>query len=144
MCLSLLIQRAELTLKWCLVPLFIMVPGVRYFKKISSARGTSVAAVMVGRWEVGEVGWILKCGSPSLTGSIVAVLLAPLSLTSLSLSPSLSIIATLLSLSSSVSAIGGGSTMEFGDGAGATCAASPFVTYSSISFTLSLSRGERS
>ena len=43
-----------------------MAPGVRYWKKISSVRGTSVVAVMVGRWEVGEVGWILKCGSPCL------------------------------------------------------------------------------
>ena len=62
----------------------------------------------------------------SLTGSIVAVL-APLSFTSLLWSPSLSIISTLLFLSSSVAATG--STMNCGDGAGATGAASPFVTY---------------
>ena len=79
----------------------------------------------------------------TLTCSIVAVL-APFSVASLSLTPSLSIISTLLSLSSSVSATG--LTMKCGDGAGATWAAglaSPLVTYSSNSFTLILSRGER-
>jgi hypothetical protein len=79
----------------------------------------------------------------SLTGSIVAVLavLAPFSFTSLSLSPSLSIVSMLLLLSSSVAATG--STMDCKDGAGATGAASPFVTYLSISYTLILRRGER-
>ena len=60
------ILRVELTLRWCLVPLFMMVPGVRYWKRISSLIGTSVGVVMVGRLEAGEVGRILKCGSPCL------------------------------------------------------------------------------
>jgi hypothetical protein len=44
----------------------MIVPGVRYWKRVSSLIGTSVGVVMVGRWEAGEVGRILKCGSPCL------------------------------------------------------------------------------
>ena len=35
-----------------------MVPGVRYWKKVSSVRGTSVVAVMVAREMGGRRGWV--------------------------------------------------------------------------------------
>jgi hypothetical protein len=64
---ELVIQRAELTLRRCLVPLFMMVPGVRYCKRISSLISSSAGVVMLGRWEAGEVDRILKYGSPCLS-----------------------------------------------------------------------------
>ena len=66
-------------LRWCLVPLFsMMVPGVRYWKRISSLIGTSIGVVMVGRLEAGEVGRILKCGSPSTSSTKAEVAAAML------------------------------------------------------------------